>query len=196
MLGLERNLGYCGGQCQFWYISPCSWGYPPIGGVGYCGALGENLGLVFLQDSQTLSLEYTFVAKNVPLNIQILPKITRPYTVTGVNILFNRSYTDLDNNTPFLNRQNARDSLEVLTNYLSLSKNIKTLFFAQQTHPGLMFEIQNSLWINTWYSWVILLTLEYAVRVIFISLDIPHLSPLENTEIGTALIHHVHGKLS
>ena len=45
---------------------------------------------------------------------------------------------------------------------------------------------------NTKYSWVILLTLEYAVRVIFIPLDMLQLSPLENTEICTALIHHVH----
>ena len=30
----------------------------------------------------------------------------------------------------------------------------------------------------------------------FIPLDIPQLSPLENTEIGTALIHHVHETLS
>ena len=29
-----------------------------------------------------------------------------------------------------------------------------------------------------------------------IPIDIPQLSPLENTEIGTALIHHVNGKLS
>ena len=40
------------------------------------------------------------------------------------------------------------------------------------------------------------MTLEYAVRVIFTPLDIPQLSPLENTELGTALIHHVHGTLS
>ena len=43
------------------------------------------------------------------------------------------------------------------------------------------------------------MTLEYAVRVIFIPLDMPQLSPLENTEICTALIphvHHVHGELS
>ena len=32
--------------------------------------------------------------------------------------------------------------------------------------------------------------------VIFIPLDVQKLSLLENTEIGTALIHHVHGKLS
>ena len=56
---------------------------------------------------------------------------------------------------------------------------MKTLFFAQHTHH-----------------WVILLALKYAVRVIFIPLDIPQLSPLENTEIGTALLHHVHGTLS
>ena len=64
----------CGGQGQLRYISPCSEGYPPIGG----GALGENLGSVCRQDSQTLSLEYTFVAENTPLNIQILPKIPGP----------------------------------------------------------------------------------------------------------------------
>ena len=44
---------------QLRYISPCSGGYPPIGG----GALGENLGSVCRQHCQTLSLEYTFVAK-------------------------------------------------------------------------------------------------------------------------------------
>ena len=54
-------------------------------------ALGENLGSVCRQDSQTLSLEYTFLAKNIPSNIQILPKITRPHTVSGVNIPFNRA---------------------------------------------------------------------------------------------------------
>ena len=77
MLGLEWNLGY--------YVegsSQCSGGYLPIGG----GALGENLVSVCRQDSQTPSLEYTFVAENIPLNIQILPKITRPYTVSGVSI--------------------------------------------------------------------------------------------------------------
>ena len=76
----------CGGQCQLSYISPCSGGYSPIGG----GALGKNLGSVCRQDSQTLSLEYTFVAKKILLNIQILPKITRPYTVSGVSIPFIR----------------------------------------------------------------------------------------------------------
>ena len=40
-----------------------------------------------------------------------------------------------------------------------------------------------------------LLTLEYKVHVIFIPLDVQKLSPPENTEIGTALIPHVHGKL-
>ena len=50
------------------------------------GTIGENLGPVCRQDSQTLSFEYTFVAKNIPLNIQILSKITRPYTVLGENI--------------------------------------------------------------------------------------------------------------
>ena len=49
----------CGGQCQLGYISPCSGGYPLIGG----GALGENLGSMCRQDSQTLSLQYTFVTK-------------------------------------------------------------------------------------------------------------------------------------
>ena len=99
----------CGGHCQLRYISPCSGGYPPIGG----GALGENLGSMCGQDSQTFSLEYTFLAKNIPLNIHILPKITRPYTDSGVSIPFIRPWTDLDNNTPFLNRHNARDSLKV-----------------------------------------------------------------------------------
>ena len=50
----------------------------------------ENLGSVCRQDCQTLSLEYTFVAKNIPLNIQILPTITRPCTVSGENIPFKR----------------------------------------------------------------------------------------------------------
>ena len=57
---------------------------PPIGG----GALGENLGAVC---RPTLSLEYTFLAKNIPLNIHILPKITRPYTVYCVSIQFIRT---------------------------------------------------------------------------------------------------------
>ena len=135
----------CGGQCQLRYISPCSGGYPPIG----VAALGENLGSVCRQDSQTLSLKFTFLAKNIPLNIQILPKIARPYTVSGVSIPFIRpfitDFTDLENKTPFLNRQNARDSLQVLTNYLSLSKNMKTFFLAKHTHLGLMFETQSSL---------------------------------------------------
>ena len=59
-----------------WRAGPCSGG----------GALGENLGSVCRQDSRTLSLEYTFVAENTLLNIQILLKITRPYTVSSVNI--------------------------------------------------------------------------------------------------------------
>ena len=54
------------------------------------GVLGENLGSVCRQDSQTLSLEYRFFAKNIPLNIQILPKITRPFTVSSINIPFIR----------------------------------------------------------------------------------------------------------
>ena len=86
VLGLERNLGYCVEGSAIWYIPPCSGGYSPIGG----GALSENLGSVCTQDSQTLGLEYTFVAKNIPLNIHILAKITRPYTVSGENISFNR----------------------------------------------------------------------------------------------------------
>ena len=53
---------------------------------------------------------------------------------------------------------------------------MEILRFAQHTHLGLMFETQSSLWINTWYSWVILLTIECAVHV--------------------DLIHHVNGKLS
>ena len=73
---------------------------------------------------------------------------------------------------------------------------MKTLLFAQQTHLGVMFETQISLLICTWCSWVILLTLEYEVHVIFIPLDIQKVSPLKNTEVGTALIHHVHVKLS
>ena len=92
---------------------------PIIGG----GALGENLCLVCRQDCQTLSLEYTFLAKNIPLNIKKLLKITRPYTVSGEN-------------TPFLNIHNARDSLIVLTN---------NLLFPQHTHLGVMFETQSCL---------------------------------------------------
>ena len=52
-----------------------------------------------------------------------------------------------------------------------------------------MFETQNSLWINTWYSWVILLTLEYMQYMWFSYLiNISKLSPLEYTEISTVLI--------
>ena len=170
-----------------WRAGPCSGG----------GALGENLGSVCRQDSQTLKSwiyicgwKYTFEYTNFAENNQALYSFWRKHNhLLGL-------YTDLDSNTPFLNRHNARNSLEVLTNYLSLSKNMKTLFFAQHTHLGLMFETQSSIWMNTWYNWVILLTLKYAVRVIFIPLDIPQLSPLENTEIGTALLHHVHGTFS
>ena len=82
MLGLERNFGYCGEGSAILYISPLLRG----------GALGENLGSVCRQGSQTLSLEYTFVAKNIHLNIQILSKITRPYTVSGENISLDRPY--------------------------------------------------------------------------------------------------------
>ena len=99
----------------------------------------------------------------------------------------------MDDNTPFLIRHNARDSLKVLTNNLSLSKNMKTLLFAQHTHLGVMFETQSSLRVSTWYSWVILFTLEYAVHVICPTL---RCTKIKNTEIGTALIHHVNGKLS
>ena len=60
----------------------CSRGYSPIGDR----ALGENLGSMCRQDGRTLRFEYTFVAKNIPLNIQILSKITRPYTVSRENI--------------------------------------------------------------------------------------------------------------
>ena len=60
--------------------------FPDGGG----GALGENLGSVCRQDSKTISLEYTFVAKNIPLNIHILSKITRPYTVSGENISYKK----------------------------------------------------------------------------------------------------------
>ena len=49
------------------------------------------MGSVLRQDSKALCIVYKFVAKNIPLNIQILPKITRSYTVSGVNIPFNRS---------------------------------------------------------------------------------------------------------
>ena len=72
----------CGGQCHpITILRRLS----PYGGGG---ALGENVGSVCRQDSQTLSLEYTFMVKNKPLNIQVLLKITRPYTVYGVNIAF------------------------------------------------------------------------------------------------------------
>ena len=103
----------------------------------------------------------------------MLSKITRPNTVSCEN-------------TPLLNRYNARDNLKVLTKNLSLPKNMKTLLFAQHTHLGVMFATQSSL----------LLTLEYAVPVIFIPFDVQKLSPLENTEIDTPLIHHVHRTLS
>ena len=39
----------------------------------------------------------------------------------------------------FLNRYNSRDCLKVLKNYLSLSKHMKTPFFAQHTYLGPMF---------------------------------------------------------
>ena len=156
-----------------WYISPCSGGYSPIGG----GALGDNLCSVCRQDTQTLCLKYTFVAINIPLNKQILSKITRPYTVSVENISFNRLTQNWDDNTPFLNRYNARNSLQVLTNKLSLFKNMKTLLFAHHTYLDILFETQSSLRINIWYSWVILLTLEYAVHVIFIPLDVHRRGP-------------------
>ena len=41
---------------------------------GVTGTLGENWGGVCRQDSQTLNLGYSFMAKNISLNIQILPK--------------------------------------------------------------------------------------------------------------------------
>ena len=56
---------------------------------------------------------------------------------------------------------------------------MKTLLFAQHNHLGVIFEAQSSIWINTWYTWVILLTLEYAVHVILIPLNVQKLSPLE-----------------
>ena len=89
VLGLERNLGYCEDR---WRAVPFDTSHhvqkfiPPIGG----GALRENLGSVCRQNSQTLSLENTFVAKNIPLNIHILPTITKPCTVSGENISFDR----------------------------------------------------------------------------------------------------------
>ena len=88
MLGLERNLGYCVDRWRAVPSDTChaSESYPPIGS----GAFGENLGSVCRQNSQTLSLEYTFVSKNIPLNIQILPTITRPCTVSLENIPFDR----------------------------------------------------------------------------------------------------------
>ena len=55
---------------------------------------------------------------------------------------------------------------------MSLSKNMKTLICAQHTHLGIMLETQSNFWINTWYSWIILLTIEYEVHLIFIALDI------------------------
>ena len=60
VLGLERNLGYCGEGSDIWYISPSSGGYPPIGG----GALGENW--VRCADR---------VVKPLVLNIHLSPKI-------------------------------------------------------------------------------------------------------------------------
>ena len=56
---------------------------------------------------------------------------------------------------------------------------MKTLLFAQHTHLGAMFETQSSLWICTWCSLVLLLTLEYEVHVIFIPLDLQKVSRLE-----------------
>ena len=50
----------------------------------------KKLGSVCRQDIRTPSREYKFVAKNIPLNIKILPKITRPYTVSGENIPYIR----------------------------------------------------------------------------------------------------------
>ena len=89
------------------------------------------------------------------------------------------------------------DSLNVLTNNLSLSKNMKTLLFCTSHSSGRNVRdtkqplnkhiIQLGSFIHTGI---------YSVHVIFIPLDVQKLSPLANTGIGTALIHHVHGKLS
>ena len=65
------------------------------------GALGKNVGSVCIQDSQTLSLEYTFCGQNIPMHIQILLKITRPYTVSGENIPFNMPVQILTLTHPF-----------------------------------------------------------------------------------------------
>ena len=86
MLGLERNLGYCVEGSAKDTSHHAQEVISPKGG----GALGYNLGAECRQDSQTLSLEYTFVAKNIPLNLQNMPKITRSYTVSGLSILFIR----------------------------------------------------------------------------------------------------------
>ena len=70
-----------GGQCHPIHLTMFRKlsSYTAIGG----GALGENFGSVCRQDSQTLSLEYTSVAKNIPLNIQISPTITGPVQFRG-----------------------------------------------------------------------------------------------------------------
>ena len=77
--------------------------------------------------------------KNIPLNIHLLPKITTPYTASVVIIPFIRPIQIWTiTYTSFLNRHNSRDSLKVLANYLSLSKNMKTLFFcaAHSSRPN------------------------------------------------------------
>ena len=122
-----------------------------------------------------------------------MPKITRPYAVPGEQIPFNMPVQILTI-TPFLNRHNSRDSLKVLANNLSLSKT-PAYCTTQPSRRNVRDTKQPSIMHITWCSWIVL-TLEYEVHVIFIPLDIQKVSPLENTEIGTALIHHVHGKLS
>ena len=60
----------------------------------------------------------------------------------------------MDNNIFFLNRHNTRDSLKVLTNYLSLSKNMKTLFLHSNVRhtkqPLNEHMIQLSYFIDPW----------------------------------------------
>ena len=54
---------------------------------GVAGTLGENWGGVCRQNSQPLSLEYRFMAINISLNRQFLPKtlLIILFTVSGEN---------------------------------------------------------------------------------------------------------------
>ena len=89
MLGLERNLGNC---VDRWRAVPSDTSHYiqkviPLYGVGHSVKIWARCADRIVK---TLSLEYTFVAKNIPWNIQILPTITRPCTVSGANLPFNR----------------------------------------------------------------------------------------------------------